>query len=166
MTTLFNLTAEYRALLTTLTEADVPPETMSDTLEAIQAPLEDKFRAMIAFAIELEADANAAQVQVERLEALAKSRQGKADWLRNEVLKSFRAAGFTKSIVYDEFTLGVAKNIPSVFIEDEDAVPAYYRVEIPAAWRVDRRAILAALKTGAVIPGARIADKTYRLSVK
>ncbi len=67
-------------------------------------------------------------------------------------------------LVDAEFTASVKRKAPSVQVEDETLIPEWLFVPQPA--RLDRQALLATLKTGDLVPGARLASDGYSLAVR
>lgn len=50
---LFQIVARYQGDLAKLQDLDLPPEVVSDTIEAMQGDVEEKVRAVVAFALQL-----------------------------------------------------------------------------------------------------------------
>ena len=160
MTSLYQLTADYRALLDTLADGDFDAATISDTIESsgIVDDIQAKAQGYEYVARSLEADTPAAQAEIERLQARIASRAKSAQALRESVLTNMRGAGLDK-IESSMFTFSVRKNPPSVEIADSTALPpAYWRTPEPKppVAAPDKAAIKAALQAGTNVPGASL----------
>jgi len=167
---LYEIAEAYRADLTRMADSDLPPQAVADTLEAIQGDLTDKIRAVVAFAKEQRALGEARKAVAKDMAASANTILNRAMWLEEYALDTLRHCGLTLPIVYTDMTVGIAKNPPSVFL-DEDAMlapkllPEEFWEEVKTI-NIKRAEILKALKAGQEVPHARIAEQTYRLTVK
>jgi hypothetical protein len=193
MTALYEVVQTYHAELAALQEADLPAEVVHDTLEAIQWPVEEKVRAVVAFALQLKADAEIRAEHAKRMADSAKTMKNRADALMTYVTSGLLNSGLKLPLVCPEFTVNVAKNPPSLEVVDESAIPFQFRrrsfsFEIPEDWTdaqvedlaskmdvpvryeetVDRKALLDAVKKdpAAHEAYARIAPTAYRLTVR
>lgn len=161
---LYKLTHEYRTLAQRLAEIDVDDQAVADTIEGSGLPeaIAEKAQGCEMVARMIEADIPAIDAEIKRLQDLKKARQTKAKGLRNYVLSNMLDCGMTR-IDSPLFSISIAKNPPSVEIFDEAMIPAEYMVTPPPS--PDKKALAAAIKSGAEIPGARI-KQGYRLSIK
>lgn len=193
MPALYEVVNTYREELAALQDADLPAEVVADTLEAIQWPVEEKIRAVVAFALQLKADAEVRADHAKRMSESAKSMKNRADSLIAYASAGLMNSGLRLPLVCPEFTLNLAKNPPSLEVLDESAVPGKFKRRsfqflIPDDWTdeqvsdlaakmnvpvqyeeaIDRRALLDAVKTdpAAHEDYARIAQTAYRLSVR
>lgn len=160
MSSLFQLTADYRALLATLADGDFDSQTIADTIEAsgIVDDLQSKAQGYEHVARSLEADTPAMLAEIARLQARIASREKSAQGLREYLLTSMRGAGLDK-IESALFTFSVRKNPPAAEITDADALPlSYWRTPEPKppVAAPDKAAIKAALQAGTEVPGARL----------
>ena len=169
MTSLYQLTAQYRELANTLADSDFDAATVADTIEAsgLDDDIQQKAQSLEYVARTLEADKPAMLAEIERLQARIASRDKAAQGLRDYLLSSMRAMEKDK-IETPMFTFQVRKNPPAVEIADPDALP-------PQFWRTpepkppvaapDKAAIKAALQAGAEVPGAKLVQGV-KLAVK
>lgn len=193
MTALYEVVQTYHEQLAALQDADLPVEVINDTLEAIQWPVEEKIRAVVAFALELKADAETRAEHAKRMADSAKTMKARSESLMVYATSGLMNSGLRLPLRCPEFTLNVAKNPPSLEIVDESAIPSKFRrrsfaFHIPEDWTdeqvenlakqmnvpvqyeesIDRRALLDAVKADpeATKDFARIAPTAYRLSVR
>lgn len=160
MSSLFQLTASYRALLDTLADGDFDATTIADTIEAsgIVDDLQDKAQGYEYVARSLEADKPAMLAEIERLQARITSRDKAAQALRESLMNHMRGAGLDK-IESAMFTFSVRKNPPAVEIADTAALPlSFWRTPEPKPpiAAPDKAAIKTALQAGQDVPGARL----------
>lgn len=127
--TLHALADEYMEGLAILADADVPPEVVFDTLEAMQGELTDKIDAVLSYAANLEAMAEARKKESERLAKSAKTLAGKVESLHTYVQIVLQRTGVKLPLVTRRFTVGLAKNPPSTQIVNADLLPTIYKTE-------------------------------------
>lgn len=192
---LWQIAAEYREQFDKLSNLDLPPEVVLDTIESIKAPLEDKVRAVLMYVRGIEALAVARTEEAKRLDESAATLERRAESLRSYVQANLQATGVKLPLRFVEFDVNLAKLPPSCEIGDASALPEQYldksaTVEITdgvdvwvreddgqvtivaprSAVRFDERPkkklVLEALKRGEVVPGARLNPTGYRLTVK
>jgi hypothetical protein len=161
---LYQITADLRQQLDTLSDLDMSVQEAHDTLEAIQFDFESKVHAVVAFSRELAAEADFVRLEAKRMAERATAMENRAKSLQNYVLQCIQASGHALPIRYTEFTVNVAKNPPSVKIENEELIPKLFYV--PQDPVLSKIAILNCLKDGKEVPGCRLNDPIYRLSVR
>lgn len=169
MSSLFQLTADYRALLDTLADGDHDAQTVADSIEAsgIVDDLQAKAQGIEYVARTLEADKPAMLAEIERLQARIASRDKAAQGLREYLLSNMRGAGLDK-IEAAMFTFSVRKNPPAVDIFDTAALPAeFWRTPDPKppVAAPDKAAIKAVLQAGVEVPGTRL-TQALKLVIK
>jgi hypothetical protein len=165
MTSLFTIASEYRAQLAQLADLDLDPQTVADTIEGLSGDIENKLRAVIAYALEQDVLAVGTEEAAKRTAALAKARRARVDALFEYALVHMRAC-VIPIISTDEFEAKVAKKPASVDITDAALIPpAFMRQAEPPPPSPDKRAIGDALKAGALVPGCALVQG-YRLALK
>lgn len=160
MTALFVLTNQYLALAEQLADGDFDAQTIADTIEAsgITDELAVKAQGIEYVARGAEAHNLAIDAEIARLQALKAQRVKVAAGLRNYLLDNMQRAGIER-IDCPMFQISIRKNPPAVDIYDPLSLPSEYMVTpepkppVPAP---DKKAIAAAIKAGAEIPGARL----------
>jgi hypothetical protein len=165
MTSLYTVASEYRSQLAALSDLDMPPEVVFDTVESIQGDLTDKLRAVIAYSLELDILAAGASDAAKRMQDRAKTLTTRVEWLRSYALKAMQDTGIGE-VSTDEFGAKIAKKPASVNVSDTSLLPpAFWRQAEPPAPAPDKTAIAAALKAGALVPGAELVQG-FRLAIR
>ena len=123
-----------------------------EKLEALQMDKREKLRNIAFVALNAAADAKAYEEQEKKFAARKRSAKATVEWAK-ETLK--RELGGQK-MKEAEFTVSYRKS-EAVEVADEAAVPNEFR--IPQPDKIDRAALKAALKNGAVIAGAQIVER-------
>jgi predicted TIM-barrel enzyme len=163
MTSLYNITAQYRADLAALADLDVDPVTAHDTLEAIQGDIRDKLEAVIAYSLELDILADGAMQAAKRMQDRAIGLGKRVDWLRAYALQSMQATGIGE-VSTDEFAAKVARKPASVVISEVGAIPADF-LRVKTTTEPDKVALKKAIEGGAIIEGVTL-QQGYRLAVQ
>ena len=148
---LFQITSDYLRVLELSDQFD--EETLRDTLESIQEPLEVKMANYVKLIKSIEADVAAIKVEEDRLKKLKDSKNKTIDKLKETLLWAVEATGEeTKSggkkvVVKNDIhvrSVYTQKNPPKVEIVNEKIVPKKFKVPQPP--KIDSKAILAAKK--------------------
>lgn len=159
--TLFEMSAAARELQVLLESGDIDEQTVLDTMESIGAS--EKLESYVYVQKNLEAEIDAFKAEIERMTERKKSLEAQVERLKNAQIAFMQASG-QKSANAGTFKLTMREN-KSVEITDEAAIPAEYITVIPASTRPDKKAMLAALKNGAQIEGARL-KTSYSVTAK
>lgn len=163
--TLYQLAAEHRDALARLEDLDLPPEAVADTLESLGGELEAKAQNVVAFLRNLETSAEAIKSAEKAMSERRKAIENRAAHLKQYVLDAMQHHGIQK-IECPLFAISIAKNPPSVEIEDERLVPDDYRTSPPPPPpQIDKKLIAQAIKDGFEVPGARLRHGV-RLAIK
>lgn len=158
MTALYQITDQHRELQALADEVDIDPQTLADTLEGLTGEFEDKAKSVAMFIENLQADAAAIQEASRLMKLRAQRLEHRAEAIRTYLRINMEATGITK-ISCKWFVIALRKNPPRVDITDEESIPEVYRVwPEPPPPTIDKRALLDALKRGATIEGAAIAQ--------
>lgn len=196
MPNLFDIIGEYQQQLQQLADIDMPPEAVMDTIESFQGDVENKLRAVVAYALQLEHEAEARSKEAKRMAEGAEALERRAEALKTYAQIGLMNSGLKLPLVLPEFTLNVAKMPPSCEITDEAALPnnavlttvvidavgrhegATVKEKIAALFPTDgtttievkvrpiKRVVLNSLKTGAKVEGAKLTPTAYRMTVR
>jgi hypothetical protein len=152
---LFELTEQYNQLRNMLDDTE-DPQCILDTLESIEADIEDKVINIAKIKKELDAEAATIKVEEERLNVRRKSREAHADRLKQYLEEQLTKLG--KDVKTPLMTVAMQKNGQSIKVLDEEIFKVYSEnhYAVPQPVKVDRKAILEDMKAGAFIPGAEI----------
>lgn len=163
--TLYQLASEHKAALDKLNDLDLPPETVADTLESLGGELQVKAQNVVMFLRNLETTAEAIGEAMKSMAARRKAIENRVEGLKRYVKESMEMNGI-QVIECPQFRISLAKNPPSVEIEDERQIPTDYLTDPPPPPpQIDKKLILQALKDGHNVPGARLRQGT-RLAIK
>jgi len=189
---LYEIVARYQADLAKLQDMDLPPEVVLDTIEAMQGAVEEKVRAVVAFALDLERAAEAREAEAKRMSEGAQRLADRAESIKMYAQIALMNSGLKLPLIAPEFTLNLAKLPPSVEVTDATALPdnmvkttisisfsgrsEALRDTIAAAMpdgcqfdadiKPVKKTIGDSLKAGVMVPGARLAPLGYRLTVR
>lgn len=148
---LYDLTTQYIQLLD-LAE-NVEEDVFQDTLSAIQEAIEDKAENIGKFIRCLESDVKALKEEEQRLADRRRTLENRITSVKEYLQNQMEVAGLDK-IKRPTITVSIQNNPPSLDVMDEALIPADYLVPQPS--KIDRKAILTALKDGLVIEGCSI----------
>ena len=162
---LFRLASELEAIAHDLrvSEGELTPE-LEAKLDACNLAMKDKCEGLIKWTISLEGKQDAIEKEIARLTKMKTSVANLHDRLQEYVHTSMIRADIQK-IELPTMEISVVKNPPSLDLVNYDSVPAEY-VTFKQEKVIDRRAILADLKAGKVIPCARLNTSKTHLKVK
>lgn len=123
-----------------------------EKLAALQMDKHEKLRNIAFVALNAAADAKAYEEQEKKFAARKRSAKATVEWAKATLAREL--AG--QKMKEPEFAISYRKS-EAVEVADEAAVPDEFR--IPQPDKIDRAALKAALKNGAVIAGAQIVER-------
>jgi hypothetical protein len=151
---LYALTDQYRTALSELPD-DADAEQVHQALANLEGQIALKGQNVVAFVLNIEAEAEAIANAAKKLKARADSAQRKADGLRGYLYTNMKVLGITEIRANDgTFKAKIVKNPPAV--ELTGPVPAEYERIIPEKREPDRNKIREDLKAGVIIDGAHL----------
>ena len=148
MATLFEINQEILDCIDLETGEIIAPE----KLEALQMDKHEKLRNIAFVALNAAADVKAYEEQEKKFTARKKAAKATVEWAKATLATEL--AG--KKMKEAEFSISFRKS-EAVEVADEAAVPDEFR--IPQPDKIDKAALKAALKNGAVIAGAQIVER-------
>ena len=166
MTTLYELSAAYRALSDRLSDTDMPPEAIADTLDGEAGDLEDKVTNTAKVIQNMRAEAKAIREATMSMLARAEATDKRADALATYLLSNMQLADMQK--VKSPWFVVSLKTSKRTIIDDESLIPDDYLREIPAvaaSTAPDKALIKSAMQDGFVVPGAHI-EQHVTVSIK
>ena len=123
-----------------------------EKLEKLQMDRREKLRNIAFVALNASADAKAYEEQKKKFAAREKAAKATVEWAKATLAAELGG----KKMKEAEFSISYRKS-EAVEVADEAAVPDEFR--IPQPDKIDRAALKAALKNGAVISGAQIVER-------
>ena len=164
MTALYELTTEYRTALAVLENSDLDADTIRDTLEGLQFPVEEKSKNVAMFVKNIEATAKAIREAEGQMAERRKRLEQKIESITEYLKTNMEACGITK-IDSPFLTLAIKRNPASVVVDNPDLIPAEFLRTPPVVSVPDKKLIGDRLKSGDFVPGARLQTET-RLEIK
>jgi len=162
---LYDIAQEYLQLLQLVDAGELTAEMVADTLESINASFDIKARNCVMVVAELDKDLAGIQVQIDRLTALKKStessRENLVEYVKNGMLTTGKV-----NLDLGLFKLSIraaTKQLPAEI--DSTLIPLDCFTVIPQEWKIDRRALLAAVKIKP-IAGIELVDSKRSLTIK
>ena len=148
MATLFEINQEILACIDMETGEIIAPE----KLEHLQMDKHEKLRNIAFVALNAAADVKAYEEQKKKFAAREKAAKATVEWAKETLARELAGQKMKEA----EFSISYRKS-EAVEVADEAAVPDEFR--IPQPDKIDKAALKAALKNGAVIDGVTIAEK-------
>lgn len=130
MSTLYELTNDFMALLDMADDPDIEEQVWLDTAIGIEGALENKADGYAKVIKQLIADADAAKSEKERLSNREKSLRNRADSLKKMLQDTMEVSGKLK-FKTQLFSFGIQKNAPALKILDEEQIPEDYLIPQP-----------------------------------
>jgi hypothetical protein len=164
MTALFVIANEYREAAEKLSNLDLDPQTLADTLESLSGELEVKAQSVAYMIRNMEATASAIKEFEEKQTERRKAIEARAEGLKRYLQNCMEATGI-KKIEGPGVVLSFRES-SAVVIDEPGLIPIDYMrtPPIPEA-QPDKKAIGEAIKAGTEVPGAHI-EKRKNLQIK
>jgi hypothetical protein len=164
---LYNLTNDFAAVVNHLEEMELDSKVLQDTLDSLQAPIEEKVENIVKYMKSLEALADAKKLEAKRLSDSASSDLKKVEWFKNYMADNLKKVGI-KDIQAGVFKVGFKKGSEVVEVApsfDVNSInnKAFLRFKDP---ELDKTKIKAALKAGYVVDGVSLVRKPDSLTIK
>ena len=158
LSTLYEIAAEYRADLDKLSDLDLPPETVADTLEGMGGALEAKATNIASLIRNMEVTTEAIKDAEFQMAKRRKAIENRIESIKKYTLNVMVANGIEK-IETPFFKVSVAKNPPAVEVYDLAQVPELFmRQPEPPPPAPDKAAIKEAIKLGEDVAGCRLSQ--------
>ena len=162
---LYQIGDEYLTDLALLESMEIDDQTFYDTLEGLSGDFESKSIAVVMYAQNLMASANAIDDAIMRMMDRSKAIKKKSDRMKQYLLENMQRTGITK-IESPYFLISVRNNPESVVVDAEILIHSDYLVyaDIPAP-TVDKKKIKAAIQAGEIIAGVHL-ERKQSLQIK
>ena len=124
---LYEVVAQYREDLARLQDLDLPAEVVLDTIEAMQGAPEEKVKAVLIVAMEIEAEG---KVRAEHAKRMAESSKGmllRAEGLRSYAQLAIQNCGLPLPLKYPEFNVNLQANPKSCDVFDTALLPPHMK---------------------------------------
>lgn len=150
---LYELTDAYKKVLS---DEELDPQTVYDTLDAIKDDIKVKADGIASLISELKNDADRKKKKADAWRESAKVDEAKAAWLQRYLTEELDNAGI-KKLETDNHLLSTRNYTPSVIIDDSKKLPVDY-VKETIDYRPVKKRIREALKAGKEVPGAHLKE--------
>lgn len=138
-----------------LEAGEMDEQAFTDAIDAIG--LDKKVESVCYVLRNLEAEAEAFKAEKERLAAREKTARNAVERLKAYLVENVKALG-VKTIKAGTFALSLGKS-KSVDVTNSEQIPAEFWINQEP--KLDKAGISKALKSGAEVPGARLAETEY-----
>lgn len=165
MSTLYELTDEYKALLQLAEDPDVDEEVLSDTMAALDGEIEDKADGYAKIIKQLEANVATIKDEEQRLYSRRQSIEKHIIRMKANLEVAMIMTGKTK-FKTDLFSFGIQKNPPSVVMDEQyiENIPAEYLIEQEP--KLNKAKIKEDLKAGVDLEGIAHLEQSESLRIK
>ncbi len=157
-TKLYEIAEQYQEALNDLTNLDLPPDVVNDTLEALTGEISLKAWNVAAALLHMEGEAELIRQAEERMSRRRRALENRAAGLR-EYLKIQMERINIREIRSPQFVIKVKQNPPKVILDDESAIPKNFKREETVV-HVDKNGIKQALLSGQLVQGAHLEQET------
>lgn len=141
---LYDLTGNFLVLQEMMSDPDVDPEMIQDTLEAMDGDIEEKLNNYGMIITNLKGLAENIKVEKKRLDEKEKTINNRIERMKKNIRESMIAMD-KKKIKTELYSYTVKDGVPSVVIDDENRVPSEFRKPQPD--KIDMDGIKRLLKT-------------------
>ena len=158
--TLYELMTDYKNFLTAVENGDIPEEAIADTLECIEASIDEKIDNIACMLKSLEADEQAIKVEEDRLVARRKVKANMRERIKTYLTDMLLAMGKTE-FESPRNKITFRKSPGKVVLDDEKAFIEWASVNDDSLLTygkptVNKTAIKEAIESGKEINGAKI----------
>jgi len=152
---LYEIAERYKSLVA-LSDTDMDERAIADTLEAVDGELKDKALAIRAVMQSMSGDEGTIDAEIKRLEGRRQAMRNRRAALE-EYLRRNMADCEINRIESPIFSITLAAPTLRLDITDESEIPDEY-VTARVTEQIDRRRLLADMKAGKEVPGARLVE--------
>ncbi|BAH07965.1 siphovirus Gp157 family protein [Clostridium kluyveri] len=157
MSKLYEISERYKNIQVLLDNPELPNEEIKKALDNIGEEFDTKAENVAKVISSMNSDADGIKKEIERLQERKRVVENRVKGLKTYIYEQMQSTG-KKKIKGILFTLAIQKNAPSVNVINEDVVPEQYKV--PQPYKLDKKAILEALKQDIKIDGVEIKQGT------
>lgn len=153
---LYELASEFIEASNALQNLDLDDETIRDTLEGLQYPVEQKC-SNVAFVIRnMESLAEQIKQAEQQMAARRKAIENRAANVRKYLLQNMERCGISK-IESPYFKISIKNNPASVVVDDAGAIPCeFYRYPEAPPPAPDKKLIKETIESGVDVPGVHL----------
>jgi len=162
---LFELTGQYLALMEMMEDTETDPQTLEDTMAAIEGELEDKADAYAAIRTQLLGQAGIIEAEIERLKRRQGTIEGNIRRLTENLETCMRATGKVK-FKTGLHSFNIQRNPASLVLDEQyiENIPDEYLIAQEP--KIDRAKMKADLKAGKDLNGICHLEQTESLRIR
>lgn len=152
MANLYEITQDYMTILAMMEDPELDPQTLADTMEAVEGELEVKAENYAKVIRNLEADVAGIKAEIERLSERKKTIENNIKRMKEALQVSMETTGKTK-FKTELFSFGIRKNAPAVVMDEpyiENVPERFLKYSDPT---INKTAIKEAIQNGENLEG-------------
>ena len=165
MANLYEITQDYLQILSMMEDPELDPQTLADTMEAVEGELEIKAENYAKVIRNLEGDIAAIKVELDRLSAKKKTLENNIKTMKSALQMAMETTGKTK-FKTELFSFGIRKNAPSVIMDEpyiENIPERFLKYSEPT---INRSAIKEAIQNGEDLEGLAHLEQSESIFIK
>lgn len=165
MSNLYEITQDYLQILSMMEDPELDPQTLADTMEAVEGELEVKAENYAKVIRNLEGDIAAIKVELDRLSAKKKTLENNIKTMKSALQMAMEVTGKTK-FKTELFSFGIRKNAPSVIMDEpyiENIPERFLKYSEPT---INRSAIKEAIQNGEDLEGLAHLEQSESIFIK
>ena len=165
MSTLYELTADFMALLEMAEDPDTDSVAFQDTMEALSMDIEDKADGYAKVIRQLEANVAACKAEIQRLKTAATVMDNNIKRMKKNLQDTMEVTGKRK-FKTPLFSFNIQKNPPSLILDELEVnnIPGEYL--IPQEPKIDTVKLKNDIKAGKDLDGIAHLESGYSLRIK
>ena len=165
MANLYEITQDYLQILSMMEDPELDPQTLADTMEAVEGELEIKAENYAKVMKNLEADVAGIKAEIDRLSERKKTIENNIKNMKSALQMAMETTGKTK-FKTELFSFGIRKNAPSVIMDEpyiENVPERFLKYSEPT---INRTAIKEAIQSGENLEGLAHLEQTESIIIK
>ena len=160
---LFLIAERYSNILELCENAEVPVEMLEEALQEMDGELTEKLENIVSFIKSMNGDIEVIDNEIARLQARKKTINNKITSLKDYTENCLKMLDL-KKVKTSLNTISIQNNPPSIEVVDEALIPDEFK-SIETVTKIDKKAILKAIKEGSEIAGSRL-SQTMSLRIR
>ena len=165
MANIYEITSDWFRVQDMMEDPELDPQTLADTLEAIEGELEIKAENYAKVMKNLEGDIVAIKAEIDRLTAKKRAIENNIKNMKATLQSVMEVTGKTK-FKTDLFSFGIQKNAPSVVVDEqyiENIPEEYLKFREP---EINKTAIKDAINNGVDLSGIAHLEQSQSLRIR
>jgi hypothetical protein len=163
MTTLYELSAQFKELSSMMDDPNIPLDALVTSMTEVADGITEKSTSISRLILNTKADVKALKEEEDRLARRRKSMEKKIEWLENYLMVIMQSL-YTNHIKVGGMNVKIKDNPPTVIIDNEDAIPDIYTMPVVGR-KIYKTEILKDILKGMEVPGAHL-ETGKRLEIR